>query len=141
MFSTTDTPSARYLKLYLITPDVEIPAELPERLQQHADKAMAEPLESRWDYLAQRLVRMRWVDRSEYRKVVLGQFTSSVPGAEPRVAQTVDSIDAQARHTMLDIRAVRVEMWKYDYQAETSQLVARRVLSVEKPVQARESRP
>src|SRR5687768_8072760 len=61
MFSTLDSPSARFLRIYIITEAGEFPVVVPSHLVELKDRVRAVPSESSVRTLSAELARSRWI--------------------------------------------------------------------------------
>jgi hypothetical protein len=61
MFSTVDSQGARFLRIYLITPNGRTPVEIPAGLQPLAREVRTLPSAERLDQLANQLAQATWV--------------------------------------------------------------------------------
>ena len=62
MFSTIDRPHARFLRVFLITGDGELPVEVPTSLNEAAEKLHTQPSEARAAALVKQLAEEDWAE-------------------------------------------------------------------------------
>lgn len=139
MFSTTDTLSARYCKVYLLTEDEVVPAAVPQWLRSHAEKLQAEPMLDRLDYLADRLAQQTWVEEGKLQREKLAPFLSDSDTTPPTSARYATALDrhmqAGSAKNRLQVSKVRLELWKANYdEAGPQSLSGRLMLSVTRKV-------
>lgn len=136
MFSTVDSPGARYLKIYLVSDDGEVAVRLPPRLSRLRRIIRTLPTQENLDLLARALNEETWVE-APYPYLFHSaqangwQQHDVLPGATHRLA-------AEARirnklpqepefpaefHVAYD--SIRVELWKYHYESENATVRAK----------------
>ena len=152
MFSTVDARAARYLKLYLVTENGEVPVRLPASLRKRANRLRAAPSEEKLRSLAQRLVSYEWYsERQRWASVATsidGQTTQPpdretpldpsevIPvagaGAADGDLKAVSPQEAAARHfPTFQPQGVRVELWRYRFDSRPAMLLGQKYLETE----------
>lgn len=143
MFSTVDTPKARFLRLYLVTDRGEIPVPVPAALARPILEVQTLPTERRLERLAHQLAAATWavpdlpridLDRArEAPESLMEERGPLAPGAgTPAVAPVPLLLYADEpvpeAFTRVDARAVRLELWRYRFEPETVRLEVERLL-------------
>jgi hypothetical protein len=115
MFSTVDSEAARYLRCYLVTDEGKpLPVDVPGFLEGFETALRVAPQSQRAEELAARLAELHW-HRSE---------------SSNRLTGTVSPADHEPA---IPFQAVRVEVWRYRFDATTRNLQAAPLLSVTQP--------
>lgn len=168
MFSTVDSPDARFLRVYLINGNEEIPVLVPDSLKTLAREAQTIPNRALLSKLADRMARGTW---GPYRMThPLQSYRDTRPGGDDTTADTLSGLteasspagdyglkvpaevgktspDGQVIFTKLlrmrergepapapgeaaEFQRVRVELWKYKFEAAASRLSAAKYLEV-----------
>lgn len=149
MFSTVDSRGTRFLRVYLVTPDGEIPVEIPSRLNKRASNLRAAPSQEKLTDLARRLARHQWIDGNlkQHRIAtnVLGELEitsdiavdagslhrvtalpparpAAITGQESRVQAVGERSKLTVSSDRVDVKSVRIELWRYDFHPAQSQL-------------------
>ena len=157
MFSTVDQVGARYLRVYLLTDHGELPVAVPRRWQKQATELCAAPHASGLERLAAELADVRWHDASQrWESIALGAATAggeslrgeslhsrikspaqpSDPFGMPLDVVTVSASDQPSRNlALVPVRDVRVELWRYEFDADTRQLRGHKFLESTTPKQ------
>jgi len=153
MFSTVDSETARYLRCYLVRDDgSELPLAIPAPLARRAAELRAAPSMEAARQLAQRLVRRSWTQPIAERQAVAEAVRTAEPrgslsaaelvaarrGAAAEVTDVPAGADAAVESSAgargavdgVPFRSVRVEVWKYDFDASRAELVGRKLLEV-----------
>lgn len=147
MFSTVDSPGARFLRIHLLTDRGEIPVAVPDGFHAAARELRTTGSEARAAELARSLAAGTWVRLriaspvQRYRHLLSTSrlAESSVGGADDGVIdlgklnfvrmlkpnETVGTDD-----TALRVVAVRIEVWKYAFDPNNTSLHAEKFLDV-----------
>ena len=121
MFSTTDTPGARAVRVYLELDGRLTRAIVPPRFSTLASSIRSAPTASRLGRLADSLATLEW----------------SRDGAElPKpVAPSVAPVSSRgSERSSIRVKAVRVEVWKYRFDHANSRLIGYRHAQVRRLV-------
>ena len=143
MFSTVDAENARFVKCYLQTTAGEIPVELPAVLQKKGAVLRAAPNQAGANDLAQRLAKLTWHDSQARWSHIANKIAQAPRQAvakemlHPVQAQdrnervhpagspsTLEAISANEGTATIPVHSVRVEVWRYRYDAATRRLNA-----------------
>ena len=143
MFSTVDSPGARFVRIYLITDGGEVPVEPPASMSRLVDKARAVPSQANVSRLVDQLRDATWVpydymsfehtmdpirQQSGKRNDLLDDTggTSDVSVARTHLGFRV-KYDDEPDPTVDDVvvySGVRVELWRYWFNSGTGRIVA-----------------
>ncbi len=136
MFSTVDSPSARLLRSYLLTPEGEVQVQVPPHLDRLSEQARSMPTKEHIRALAEQLAAATWVDQ-DYDTFLHRQpqrsAERSADGAPAAPTQTAEAPRLRAlgpeeappgTEMVADVAGVRVEIWRYSFDSDTSQLAA-----------------
>ena len=148
MFSTVDERTARYARLYLVTPSGELPVRIPQAWQKRLTEIKAAPSQTALDGLAQRLAGLQWRDpRQQWEAICLG--AAALPPGQPVAGQQLHPTDpwtglpdAPFGPTLeveplpddapaegaLAVASVRLELWRFEFDAPTRTLQGRKHL-------------
>ncbi len=150
MFSTVDSPSARFVHAWLKTPHGEIPIEIPEWLRREELQLRTAPSPSRADAFATRLATSHWIDSDQHFRKIGENVAAAVaenspidrdvlrtprtipptglppPGVQPRVSSSPGG-----RQARLPVRGVRLEVVAVDFDREANLLIARRLVEAD----------
>jgi len=151
MFSTADTPFARFLRIYIVVAGDEYAVPVPASLRDVAQAARVLPTQARLDDLADRLARGKWVRDdtalldTDSRDTIRHQLLTMT---DVQVDDVVDQIDQLCRQrasraravlllrmmgpndlrpaaaTLIEPEEIRVELWRYRFDDESKQLSA-----------------
>jgi hypothetical protein len=159
MFSTVDAPSARFLRVYLITGGREIPVLLPDQLRPLAAEIKTMPRARRLRDLACKVASGTWVPYRlspavHHYRHLLSSVDGNLPGSwsdgwsdtntgsagQLSIAQDISFERITFLRMLADrepipgnvvlFQRVRVELWRYRYLLSESRLTARREASV-----------
>ncbi len=145
MFSTIDGENARFVRANLETKDGSLPIEIPSELNKKIAELRAAPNQQGLQELAQRLANRDWIDpqlAQQRRAANMKIEPAGVPLTGERLralrnAPLVRTADPTYEGTVVAMkkgehlryaiawRAVRVELWKYEMPAGTSNLQAK----------------
>lgn len=152
MFSTVDSPGARFLRVYLVTPDGEIPVMIPDNLKnkevelrtvgsrQLADEFIGMLANGTWVKLRMesavpyyvRLLKLQNQERNQDR---------AIGDLDAKSQQVDEAIDFQKLNfvrmlrpneqpnvddTKIDFQSIRLELWKYSFEKESVTLKAQK---------------
>jgi hypothetical protein len=151
MFSTVDSPAVRFFRIFLISGTQHVPVSIPDRLRSEARAVRTLPTPSRLNGLAEQIAAGTWVpyDTStameRYRTLLARPAvipngtdvaTATVlPGTADIGAKLLRMQDEQEpkpkQGLAFELKAARVELWKYHFDPQTSQLQAVRVAQAE----------
>jgi hypothetical protein len=148
MFSTVDSPSARFLRIHLSTSGGEIAVLPPRRLSEQVRQVRAMPTRSRLAPLAEELGRSAW---RVYLWNPLGESSAAGAGGlarrDPARKQAVEiplyrALDEDegalpAGGETVAFERVRVEVWQYRFDAERVRIEARKLRELSVPRIAR----
>lgn len=154
MFSTVDDESSRFLRCYLVTGDGDIPLAIPEAAAKSVAEIRAAPTIVALDTLAQRLAAQPWRWRDQHQQdeaaaiAALGgkQITAAVlrnavnhtvydarsfDAANPGNQSVLEPIPRdESSVSAIPHTAIRLECWRYRFDAGNSELRAEPILSV-----------
>ena len=156
MFSTVDSESARYLRCYLVTSNgTDLPLAVPGALAKRAAELRAAPSPDAASQLAEKLGRRCWAQPtarslaegawvrthlpgrplSAERFAALGSRRSSEVADLPPGALIAAEAFSADRSTGpgIDYLAIRVEVWKYEFDPSRRQLSGGRLFAVTQP--------
>ena len=148
MFTTVDSPSARFLRIYLISATDEVPVLVPRKLRKQSNKARVLPSMDRLATLVERLHEGTWVPLTmvsasqHYQDLLraagdeyLGSAddiqyqsrdsTAYLDFADIKLYRMLDEDEPLSTDKPLNITGVRVEVWNYRFDRE--ELVLRAV--------------
>lgn len=161
MFTTVDSPSARFLRVYLISDTGEVPVLIPRELKKLSQKVRVMPSKERMGELTNKLREGTWVPLtmvsatqhyqdllraagSEYQDSaddIQYQAKNSVPYIDFEQIQLVRMLGEDEPFTTdkpLKIKAVRLEVWKYSFDRKELVLNASKIAQVSSEETARE---
>jgi hypothetical protein len=154
MFSTVDDESARFLRCYLVTNEGEFPLPIPEAAAKTVAEIRAAPTPAALDTLAQRLAAQPWRWRDQHEELEAASIAEQRGVRITAAALRGAGHQASAREVALSTprpgsqhllepiphneskadaiahTAVRVECWRYRYDAQASELRAEPMLTV-----------
>jgi hypothetical protein len=152
MFSTIDSPSARFLRLYLIDGKKEIAIPVPDKLRRAAVDLCTFPTRPATLAVAEKIARATWIPYKldspvrYYRSLVAAQpgndahedFTSAVVSLDKgsldfgsTLLQMVETDGRGSRpEDAVGFDRARVELWRYTLDRQSSQLVALKLWDV-----------
>jgi hypothetical protein len=147
MFSTVDSPGARFLRIALITPKGTIPVPLPKELAPLAAQEKTWPTDSRLRQIAQRLSAGTWtpvVLRSasgEYRNLLARHQDPAVTDRPDDAVIFFNILRMQSTGDPpspygVPFSAVRVELWKAEFDSPSRQYAARKLYAITVPATA-----
>lgn len=175
MFATADSPDCRYFRCALVTPEGDIPVQVPVRFRDAAWKARVAPTQNNLNALAHEMLKSTWVPadfhyrhlaqlvRSEDSSTTAGRKDGdshsppdppddtapadlNLPGAQPRgdgasradpsnVPSAIRKTDRKLSYRLKarqepdpdpgespNVIAVRVDLWRYDFDSRTASL-------------------
>lgn len=150
MFSTVDSPSARFLRVRLFTTQGEIPVLVPADLQTQAQKVRVMPTAGRLAALTEALRHGTWVPLSmvsagrHYRdllraaggevqetaddiQVPAGDGPERIDFAELQLVRMLGEDEALPTEAPLAVAGARVEVWRYTFDREELMLRAEKL--------------
>ncbi len=169
MFSTVDSPSARFLRIYLVTEKgEEIPILIPTSLRSESREVRTIPSLKRLSEIANRVaqgtwVPLRFIPAVQYYQTLISANnspTSDFADADPHdcvdcpdtetlreisfaINDNIGQINIEKIHFLrmiekeerrpdriVEFQSVRAELWKYRFDADTSQLKATKLLEI-----------
>jgi hypothetical protein len=144
MFSTVDALDTRFLKIFLITPNGAIPADVPANLEQDKTRIRSLPTPSRIAALAEAMARGTWIDCDIRRREVFAKVTgapssdASSPATrstgKPRMVRQLEPDEvAHSSAEIVEFSSIRVEFWRYRFDPGDAILRAGKVLEVTRP--------
>ena len=107
MFSTVDSPEARFFRIYLMVDGIEAPVKMPNHLSQLAYKVRTIPTISNLELLAQRLVKSTWITDE-------GPLNKSTD-AKPKFHLQQDDESAISAKTPLRVQSLCIELWRFHF--------------------------
>lgn len=110
MFATADSPDARFVRAFLVSDALRCPVELPDHLEGLETRLSTVATPQVLDVFARTLVKTPWQDLMADTQATL---------------RCVAPFDEAPPHTL------RVELWRYDHDANQAALTARRLHVVE----------
>ena len=131
MFSTVDSPRARFLKIYLVSENGEVAVRPPPRLSRLQRKVRTKPTQDNLDLLARTLGKETWV-RAPFPNLFYsaqtngGQQQTDIPGASLEIDTEFLTRSKLPREPefpaefLVAYESIRVELWKYHYETENS---------------------
>ncbi len=143
MFSTIDSEHSRFVHAYLLTSDGPRPVQIPHELDKKVAELRAAPDQQLAQEIANRLAERLWIDPQALKQAVaeqLRQQPANVPLTgerlrELRSAMIPTATNSQRESTNLLVAAkpdaasnsipnnrIRVEVWKFEMPAGTTQL-------------------
>jgi hypothetical protein len=125
MFSTVDSRSARFLRAYVTTANGEVPVQLPRALAPIARRLRSMPTHPGLERLAEGMLEATWVPRRSARERVPASGVVGSPAPTGRLRARQD--DEPLSDPPVAVAAVRVELWRYVFAAESAALVARKI--------------
>lgn len=140
MFAGIDAPRQRVLKIYLRDPLGQniLVNEFDSRQQRLITAARIEPTDANFAALSENLLASRWVLNGEIVEIIRvdqsGARLRVPPEPFPGVSPVSDSLTTLPRTTLGNVwypSEVRIEFWKFGYDAESSLLTANRIKVVE----------
>lgn len=139
MFSTSDTPEARFVRTVLVSPQGEFPVPLPDSLRDEVTLARTVPTSANVSDLARSIADLRWVreDYSASSPPSAGDAQPKVPGeapADPGAARIDPSFltyralapgePSPPADMLLAPTRVRVEIWRMKLDASGTHMIA-----------------
>lgn len=116
MFSTVDGEASRFLRAYAVTPDGDLPIEIPERWQKRAWELRAAPTAEEATELAKKLAEMPW------------QYPDPLPAAPTHlVAIPAGKSPAGA----IPVWEIRLECWRLGFDRSAVKLQSEKLLEVD----------
>ena len=139
MFSTLDSPSARFLRIYIITENGEFPVEVPGHLAEVESKVRAVPTESNLSMLSVELAQARWIHNDGASQVAVnmgsGEVSINDSSSNDRpLFRALGRGEISSQEPLVNVQAIRVEVWRYSAAPSEDQLVATRLLVETIPV-------
>lgn len=153
MFSTVDSPDARFLRVYLIRNQEEIPVLIPDSMSSLSLKVRTFPNLDGLRNIAEKVSQGTWIPYrilpavEQYQSLSDGNQSDLINSPENStetnifLSQLYANFDALQFYRMvtedeaelplterLDFQSVRVELWNYRFNVELSQLTASRLL-------------
>ncbi|WAS90637.1 hypothetical protein [Nannocystis punicea] len=132
MFSTIDSPHGRVLRIYLVRGDQATPIAAPDMLRSLVQAARTIPTEDRLRALAVRLAQGTWVPLevesapARYSSLVAEEGADRAPAGAGRYALAgllrMLGEHESAAPDAVAFDAVRVELWKTRFDADTAEL-------------------
>ncbi len=132
MFSTIDSPAARYLRIYLVNGESRIPVREPVRLTKRVSEYRSAPNTHSLEVIAEELAAATWV-RSDYRTFEATEAESSEPEKirALRINEALPPVEAR-----FFPETIEVEFWRYQYEPEGNVLRGRLIEAIQQPVKA-----
>ena len=139
MFSTVDSPSARFLKIYLVSENGELAARLPSRLRRLERITRTVPTQENLDLLAQSLTEETWV-QAPYPYLFYSAETNewqqqaAAPGSGLKLETEVRTRSRRPEEPefpaeyLVGYDSIRVELWKFHYEKKNSMVRATKQL-------------
>ena len=152
MFSTVDSPSARFLRCYISLPEGEVPAPIPSGNDRAILRLRAMPSNHALREAAKDIARRPWVPY-EYEKREPGELNCKPPlpavcyaappgcpqSSKPRYRALLDEEPPPPPSVIIPVSAVRLELWRYRFDIATKRMVSERLMlaRVETPHRSR----
>ena len=143
MFSTVDSPAARFFRVYLLTPEGKVAVTLPSDLNRLYDHLQAMPSQDKLDDLAQKLAAKVWVPRTYNDLAATPECAlptvcyQSRPGCSsplpPRYRALGPEEPEPSARERVAFSAVHIELWKSRFDLPGHRLVAFRLLQASAP--------
>ena len=143
MFSTVDSPAARFFRVYLLTPDGKVAVNLPSDLNRLYDRLQAMPSQEKLDDLAQKLAAKVWVPRTYNDLAATPECAlptvcyQSAPGCSSPLPPRYRALDPKepepSGRERVAFSAVHVELWKSRFDLPGHRLAASRLLQASAP--------
>lgn len=159
MFSTVDSPAARFLRIYLVTQDEEIPILLSSDMNARAQKMRTIPTESGLRNIADDVSRVQWVGYQMNNAVdhyhdLLSKYSAAdgnlnrreqirasnsvtetnnkvIDFGKAKIVRRLEMGESPSPHNPpITFTKVRAELWMIKFDAQASQLRATRVFEV-----------
>ena len=143
MFSTVDSTSARFFRLYLVTEshakercdELELPVKIPAFSNRHKsalEAIRALPSQEAVQNLAERLADLPWTYYSPDEEAEKWpQVNPSDPAAVRRVASRVsvprDSREKRKKGSLVPVSSLRLELWRYRFDGTRTELSAEKM--------------
>ncbi len=135
MFSTVDSPSARFLRIILDTPSGSVRVSMPDDLRDEAMDLRTLPRRDVISEIAVDLASRQWtpVVRTTPEQAYLA---ISAPAALARAPPEYSGVRALApeepiARLLIPVHGVRVELWRYRFERQRGLLSAERLLHAE----------
>jgi len=135
MFSTVDSPSARFLRIILDTPSGSVRVSMPDDLRDEAMNLRTLPRLDVINEIARDLASRRWtpVVRTTPEQAYLAV---AAPAALSRATTEYSGVRAFAPDEpiagpLIPVNGVRVELWRYRFERDRGLLSAERLLHAE----------
>lgn len=146
MFSTLDKPQSRFVRVYLISGQDEIPVEVPESISKFVKKMQAAPSQAQLESIGSRLATLSWKDdlcwwqkvsdqwnrdhedstagrfsEQDLQNLTVSSATASLPRGSKRVLKSIGSTNPpQAADEFVPYHSVRVELWRVSFDKQTN---------------------
>ena|SRR5437868_13316676 len=138
MFSTVDSPDARFFRIYLLTPEGKVPITLPSDLYRLSGHLRSIPSQGELNELAQKLAARTWVPRT-YNDLsatpecalpsVCYQRRPGCSSPLPPFYRALSPREPEpSGQDRVPFSAVEVELWKSRFDLPQHRLVAARLL-------------
>ena len=143
MFSTIDSEHSRFVHAWLMTDTGPRPLQIPSNLEKKFAELRATPNHALAQALAVRLAKQNWIDPQARQQQVAEQLRSepanvpltgarlreirhkTTPQNNPSLATNLLVSVSESKNLAIPAQNVRVEVWKYEMPAGTTQLRAR----------------
>jgi hypothetical protein len=147
MFSTVDSPGARFLRIELETDSGPVRVAVPAQLLPDASRLREAPDKAALRDLASALAAGTWVpDRRVSAEASYATLLSAASSLDGSIPPSTDALPEDKTYRMLNdsaspsaatlhVKEVRAELWRYHVDASTTSLVANRLMEVRIPVQ------
>jgi len=153
MFTTVDSPSARFLRVYLISETGEVPVLIPRKLRKLSHKVRVMPSKERLMKLSEKLREGTWVHLTmvsatqHYQNQLRAagkEFQDSADNIQYQIQDSTPYIDFEQLQLVrmlgedeplttdkqLKVTGVRVEVWKYLFDREELVLRASKITHI-----------
>jgi hypothetical protein len=129
MFSTVDAETSRFARVWLESASGVIPARIPPELEKRVAALRAAPSQSSAEELADRLAERSWNRVGARRRRLASAAGAKLLRHDTRFLDVAaEAATGPSSGPGLPVERIRVEVWKYVFEPETGQLVARPVL-------------
>ena len=146
MFTSVDSPSSRFLRIYLISTDGEIPVLVPRELRRLSHQLRVMPTESSLNKLVNKLTEGNWqyltmISASEHYMELLRDASSDYQNLADDIQHKFESRHARinfenlrmvkmlgkdelpSNDKMVTVLGSRVEVWKYKFDINGHELI------------------
>lgn len=126
MFSTVDTPNARFVRLYVTTPEGErAPVAPPPSMSKLVSELRTTPTVARVEELGRSLVEQKYVAEDYAKRKLVREVVDQEPPACDGQLVVATAVDKQrVSEVIVTPVAADVEVWRYAYDRRAQRVVA-----------------